>query len=350
VSGVVVAGLDKTYPGRPPVRALDRVDLVVPAGRVTAVLGPSGCGKTTLLRTIAGFERPDAGTVTIGGREVSSATAVVPPERRRIGIVPQDGALFPHLDVAGNVGFALRGTDRATRRARVDELLELVGLADHGSRRPDQLSGGQQQRVAIARALASQPEVVLLDEPFTALDVALRTRLRRDVAEVLRRSGATAVLVTHDPVEALALADEVAVMAAGRITQQGPGAEVYRRPVDLATARTLGDVVTVAATVTAAGTGVVAAGVLGAVAVEPADHDLDGPVTLLLRPEQLQRRAGGLEATVAAIEFRGHDADVALVIDGTTLTARWPGVDVVPVGSTVTVAVVGTGCVLPSER
>jgi len=347
VSGVVVTGLHKTYPGRPPVRALVGVDLVVPAGRVTAVLGPSGCGKTTLLRTIAGFERPDAGTVTIGGREVSSPTAVVPPERRRIGIVPQDGALFPHLDVAGNVGFALRGTDRATRRARVDELLELVGLADHGSRRPDQLSGGQQQRVAIARALASRPEVVLLDEPFTALDAALRTRLRRDVADVLRRSGATAVLVTHDPVEALALADEVAVMAGGRITQQGPGAEVYRRPVDLATARTLGDVVTVAATLTAAGT--VAVGVLGPVAVDPAAHDRHGPVTLLLRPEQVQRRGDGVAATVEAIEFRGHDADVVLVIDGTTLTARWPGVDVVPAGSTVTVGVVGTACVLPSE-
>jgi len=349
VGDVVVDGVDKTFAGRPPVAALHDVRLTIPNGMLVAVLGPSGCGKTTLLRTIAGFERPDAGSVTLGGRIVSSPTAMVPPERRNVGIVPQEGALFPHLDVAGNIGFALRGLDRATRRARVGELLELVGLPGIEKRRPEQLSGGQQQRVAIARALAARPAVVLLDEPFAALDTDLRARVRNEVAAVLREAGATALLVTHDPPEALAVADRVAVMAAGRIVQQGTSRDLYRRPVDVPTARTLGDVVVLPAVAD----GAVAHCRLGAVALAAASSQgatpaPDGPIWLLLRPEQIVPRPDGpIEAVVRTVEFRGPDATVGLDIDGELVTARWSGTDAVSPGVVVRVAVAGEGVVVP---
>ncbi|XVV04685.1 ABC transporter ATP-binding protein [Actinosynnema sp. CA-248983] len=217
--------------------AVSDVDLAVGDGEVVALLGPSGCGKSTLLRAVAGLV-PASGSVTWDGADLAG----VPVHRRGFGLVFQDGQLFPHRDVAGNVAFGLRmhGVDREARGKRVDELLELVGLAGYQRRRVTELSGGEQQRVALARALAPRPRLVLLDEPLSALDRALREQLAVDLARLLREAGATALVVTHDHDEAFTLADRVAVMRAGRIVQVGPPAEVWRSPVDVATARFLG--------------------------------------------------------------------------------------------------------------
>ncbi|MFT3663353.1 MAG: ABC transporter ATP-binding protein [Gordonia sp. (in: high G+C Gram-positive bacteria)] len=210
--------------------ALHEACLDLPAGSLTAVLGPSGCGKTTLLRAVAGLEPIVAGTVRIAGRTVAGPGCDVPAERRGVGLVPQDGALFPHLTVRGNIGYGLRRRDG--RAARIDEMLDLVDLRAVAERRPAELSGGQRQRVALARALAPSPSLIGLDEPFSALDAGLRSALRAEVAALLRITGTTALLVTHDPVEALATADRVVVLLDGRIRQIGAPEAVYRRPVD----------------------------------------------------------------------------------------------------------------------
>ncbi|MFD7655186.1 ABC transporter ATP-binding protein [Actinosynnema sp. NPDC059797] len=230
-----VEGLSVRYGA---VTAVSGVDLAVADGEVVALLGPSGCGKSTLLRAVAGLEPPSAGRVAWDGADLAGT----PVHRRGFGLVFQDGQLFPHRDVAGNVAFGLRmgGVGRAERDGRVDGLLELVGLAGYGSRRVTELSGGEQQRVALARALAPRPKLLLLDEPLSALDRALREQLAVDLARLLRETGATALVVTHDHDEAFTLADRVAVMRAGRVVQVGEPAEVWRRPVDVETARFLG--------------------------------------------------------------------------------------------------------------
>ena len=211
------------------VAAVDGVDLEVRRGEFLAVLGPSGCGKTTLLRLIAGFEQPDAGEVQIAGIVVATPRRSVPPEQRRVGMVFQESALFPHLDVARNIGF---GVPRRARARRVSELVALVGMAGLQHRMPYELSGGQQQRVALARALAPDPALVLLDEPFSSLDATLRSQLRLEVRDILRRAGATAAFVTHDQAEALEISDRVAVMRAGRIEQLSTPQELYLRPAN----------------------------------------------------------------------------------------------------------------------
>src|SRR5579871_3541344 len=212
---VAVTGLHKAFGAHP---VLTGVDLEVPAGSLTAILGPSGSGKTTLLRLLAGFDRADAGTITIGDGLVDGSGVYVAPERRRIGYVPQEGSLFPHLTVEANVGFGLSARDRRTGRA--ETMLEMVGLGGLGRRYPHQLSGGQQQRVALARALAIEPAVVLLDEPFSSLDASLRASVRSEVRDVLREACTTTILVTHDQDEALSLADRVAVLRDGVIVQE----------------------------------------------------------------------------------------------------------------------------------
>jgi iron(III) transport system ATP-binding protein len=209
--------------------AVDSVDLDVRRGEFLGVLGPSGCGKTTLLRLVAGFERPDAGGIEIDGRVVSGPRRHLAPEERRIGMVFQESALFPHLDVAGNVGF---GLPRRGRETRVAELVALVGLAGLQRRMPHELSGGQQQRVALARALAPDPALILLDEPFSSLDATLRSQLRGEVRDILRTAGATTLFVTHDQAEALEISDRVAVMRAGRIEQISTPDELYLRPIN----------------------------------------------------------------------------------------------------------------------
>ena len=198
-------------------------------GSIGCLLGPSGCGKTTVLRAIAGFEPVQQGEIRIGGAVVSSRSVHLPPERRRIGMVFQDYALFPHLTVAENVGFGLQKSVAAARRERVEELLVTVGLAGAGAKYPHELSGGQQQRVALARALAPRPDLLLLDEPFSNLDIELRERLSLEVREILKRSGISAILVTHDQHEAFAVADEIGIMHEGRIQQWDTPYNLYHR-------------------------------------------------------------------------------------------------------------------------
>ncbi|MCE7082602.1 ABC transporter ATP-binding protein [Streptomyces sp. ST2-7A] len=325
-----VRGLVKSHgPDGPVLRGLD---LDAEAGGLVAVLGPSGCGKTTLLRVVAGFLRADAGTVTVGGRVLTGPGTHVPPERRAVGIVAQEGALFPHLDVARNIAFGLTDLSRAARRSRVAEMLDLVGLADHGRRMPHELSGGQQQRVSLARALAPRPALVLLDEPFNALDSSLRTGLRADVRAALRAGGATALLVTHDQQEALSVADSVAVVRDGRVVQQDDPRRLYHHPVDARVACFVGDAVVLPGSVEGTA-GDRADTPLGEILLPPATPAATTgpvaspagrgtPITVLLRPEQLLLRAPGtadaVEGTVVDVHFYGHDAVV---------TVRVPGLD-----------------------
>lgn len=319
-----VAGVVKAYgSGAAPV--LDGLDLTVPGGALAAVLGPSGCGKTTLLRVVAGFLRADAGTVTVAGRVLGGPGVHLPPERRRIGIVPQEGALFPHLSVARNIAFGLARADRATKRERVADMLDLVGLAGYGDRMPHELSGGQQQRVSLARALAPEPHLVLLDEPFSALDTGLRDAVRADVRAVLRATGATAVLVTHDQQEALSTADLVAVVREGRVAQCAAPEELYRRPADPWVASFVGDAVLLPGEADQGA----ATTALGRIPLASTPAGLRAG-TVLLRPEQFQvtdPATAAAEGTVTDVRFLGHDALLAVSVDGldAPLTVRTPG-------------------------
>jgi iron(III) transport system ATP-binding protein len=313
-AGLVVTDLHKSFGS---LAVLQGLSLVAPAGSLTAILGPSGSGKTTLLRVVAGFERADRGTVTLGGAVVDDGGHLVPPDRRGIGYVPQEGALFPHLTVAKNVTF---GMDRADRQAgAADELLAMVGMAGLGGRYPHQLSGGQQQRVALARALAVRPRLVLLDEPFSSLDAGLRASVRADVRGVLRRAGTTALLVTHDQDEALSWADHVAIIRDGRIGQFDTPHDVYGRPVDPDLARFLGDA-NLLAGVADGGSVRTAMGVLPIAAGGPvsaaaaADVAAGAPMVVLVRPEQVEliaeQRGAYLTGEVVDYEYFGHDAVV----------------------------------------
>ncbi|MEX2356636.1 MAG: ABC transporter ATP-binding protein [Thermaerobacterales bacterium] len=236
---IELSGIDKDYwPG--PVRAVSEASLAIEPGEIMTLLGPSGCGKTTTLRLIAGFERPTAGTIQIAGRTVAGAGVWTPPERRGVGMVFQDYALFPHLTVAQNVIFGLNGTSGAERRRRGQEVLDLVGLAGMSGRYPHELSGGQQQRVALARAIAPEPVVVLLDEPFSNLDNHLHDSVRDEVLSIIRSAGITAVFVTHDQRDALAISDRITVMNKGRIEQIGTPREIYKDPVSIFVATFVG--------------------------------------------------------------------------------------------------------------
>ncbi|GAB1646637.1 ABC transporter ATP-binding protein [Krasilnikovia sp. MM14-A1259] len=345
MTALTVQGLTKSY-GAVPVLA--GVDLHVPARTFTALLGPSGCGKSTLLRLIAGFADPDAGTIKLGEQIAFSDGRSVPPQRRRIGYVPQEGALFPHRTVAANITFGLPRHHRRTGH-RLDELLDLVGLdRTIAGRFPHELSGGQQQRVALARALAPGPELVLLDEPFSALDTGLREDTRRAVAAALRAADATALLVTHDQAEALSLADQVGIMRNGRLAQLDPPATIYRQPRDAHIARFLGDAVLLPAEVTD-GTATCALGTLPV-----RTSDLAGPAEVLIRPEQLHlhRTGVGPTATVQEISYYGHDATVRLCVqpEGVGVTARLSGIELPEPGSTVRVSVSGDVLAFPRDR
>jgi iron(III) transport system ATP-binding protein len=315
VSSLVVRGLVKGFGTKPVLRGLD---LDVASGTITSILGSSGSGKTTLLRVLCGFERSEAGSIVLDGEVVDDPAHYIPPERRRIGYVPQDGNLFPHLTIAGNIRFGLpRG---AESRTRVDELLDMIGLADRARSYPHQLSGGQQQRVALARALAVHPRLVLLDEPFASLDATLRSSVRTEVIDILRAAGATALLVTHDQDEALSLSDAVAVLRDGVIAQLDTPHELYARPADPDLAGFVGEVNLIGGTVD--GQHVETA--LGRLALDKsADTAPVGRVLVMVRPEQLVLRAhasgGGPDAvagTVVSQEFYGHDAIVRVALDG----------------------------------
>lgn len=315
-SDLWVLDVHKRYGAREPVLA--GVNLTVPAGSLVAVLGLSGCGKTTLLRAIAGFERVQRGRVALGTRTLDDGRGVyVPPERRGIGYVPQEGALFPNLTVRANVAF---GLSRAQRRSGVvEELLELVGLVEHARRYPQRLSGGEQQRVALARALARAPEVLLLDEPFSSLDASLRETVREEVSALLRRQGATTVLVTHDQEEALSLADSVAVLREGTIVQQGTPAELYDTPVDARLASFLG----AANLLPARLEGPWAHTALGRLALRPDPARPPGltRARVIVRPEQLRVAAHGGEPPAPV----GEEAGVGLI--GTVRECRYYGHD-----------------------
>ena len=315
--------------------------LHVERGQLVALVGPSGSGKTTLLRIVAGFEVPDAGTVHVGGRCVAGGGVFEEPDRRRIGMVFQDGALFPHLTVAGNLAFS------GATRARVEECLELVGLNSRGTAYPHELSGGERQRIALARALAADPDVVLLDEPFAALDEGLRASLRREVSAILRRAGASALLVTHNQEEALSLADVVGVMRAGRIEQLGAPEEVYGRPMTRWVAEFLGDADIVPGT---ASDGVVDSE-LGRF---PARNGQRGRVEVVVRPETLvlsredsATASDSRAAVVAGRSYFGHDQLVELEFgSGLRLRSRTSGSAAWRPGDRVRVRVVGPVTVL----
>ncbi len=322
---------------------LHAISLEVAPGESLALLGPSGCGKTTLLRTIAGLERPDTGTINIGDRCVASASQWIPPEKRRVGMVFQDWALFPHLSVARNVAYGLHGSksDVSTRVGRSLELVELSGLED---RAPATLSGGQQQRVALARALAPEPDVLLLDEPFSNLDTSLRIEVRSEVHRLVHELGITAIFVTHDQEEAFLVGDRVAVMHGGVIAQHDTPRAIYTRPAN----RWVADFV---------GAGSFLRGtairneVHSPIGVLPLDCDaavdadsqasLTGQVDALVRPEQLHL-VPGQSATVTGVEFYGHDLMVGVDIDGQRLTVRSGADDPVQTGDAVSVAFIGS--------
>jgi iron(III) transport system ATP-binding protein len=310
MSGLQISDLHKSFGAH---SVLAGLDLEVPAGSFTAILGPSGSGKTTLLRLLAGFQAPDRGTVTVGARVLDAEGTHVHPEQRKIGYVPQEGGLFPHLTVQANVAF---GLSRAQRRQGVDDLLEMVGLADLERRYPHQLSGGQQQRVALARALAIKPEIVLLDEPFASLDTHLRASVRQEVARILRESRTTTLLVTHDQDEALSLADLVAVLRDGGIAQYATPQDLYARPVDNELARFVGDAN-------------ILDGILHGTLVDtpfgrlPAHWHGEAPprecpVSILIRPEQIELHPAdseqGLTGEVARSGYHGHDAVAHIAI------------------------------------
>jgi len=302
------------------VTAVDYIDCTVQRGEILVLLGPSGCGKTTTLRLIAGLERPDTGMIQLNGAVVAGKRWVE-PENRHIGLVFQDYALFPHLSVEANVNFGLRGWSRGDKAQRVLTLLDLVGLPGLGKRMPHELSGGQQQRVALARALAPKPDVILLDEPFSNLDAALRTQVRMEVRDILKETGTTAVFVTHDQEEALSLSDQVAVMFDGKIAQFGPPQQVYVHPNSPQVAAFVGE----ANFIPGQAQGSTAQTLLGEIHLDSAAQ---GPVRLMIRPEWLRLDAGAAQngvvsAIVTRVEFFGHDQRVHLqVSEGETVVAR----------------------------
>jgi iron(III) transport system ATP-binding protein len=303
---------------------LDDLSFSLAEGQIAALLGPSGCGKTTLLRSIAGLIQPSDGTIRFGKQLVSLSSLVMPSHKRKIGYVPQEGALFPHLSVADNISF---GLDRSVFtkdqiRQTTKEMLNLIGLQGYESRMPNQLSGGQQTRVALARALAIKPAIVLLDEPFSALDEALRDDLRSDVINLLRASKTTAILVTHDREEALVSADVVALMRAGKIVQQGSPEAVYSKPISPAIAVSTGDALVLDAQRLADGStsylfnpaAVGASSESGQIVIRPEEITLDRTIS-----------ATSPKGRISKIDYYGHDAMVTVEVAGQSIKVRIPG-------------------------
>ncbi len=322
--------------------AVDDLGLDVPAGSRTVIVGPSGSGKTTLLRLIAGFEAPDAGSVTMEGTVLADEKTFLPAHRRNIGLVAQDGALFPHLSVADNIGFGLaHSMDRQDRILALMDMVELDRILL--TRRPHELSGGQQQRVALARALARQPRLMLLDEPFSALDTGLREATRKSVARVLTQAGITTILVTHDQAEALSFGDQVAVLHAGHVKQAGSPAELYARPIDREIASFLGDALVLPATLG----GGFADCALGRISADSMGQT--GEAVIMLRPEQLKLSvATGTNdqtshARVTAVEFGGAHCVMTVSLDGSKvpLIFKTSAVETLAVGTDVHISVAG---------
>ena len=353
---LAISNLRKSFAGR---CVVDDVSLTVKPGQVTCLLGPSGCGKSTTLRAVAGVEQPDSGAIHVDGHLVCDGDMSVPPEARSIGLMFQDFALFPHLTVADNVAFGL-GRGRAARDARVATLLEKVGMSRHAARYPHELSGGEQQRAALARALAPKPKVMLMDEPFSGLDDRLRDDIRDETLEVLTDEGTAVLLVTHEPAEAMRMADEIALMRRGRIVQQGAPYNIYNNPVDLEAARFFSDI------------NVIKGRVQGALTQTPFGQFLtpgvpDGThVDICIRPQHLKidfDRAGrgpnptpsdGTPArgVVKRARFMGNESLVEFTMDfdGSTLKAKIPSVFLPKIGTALWLMIRRDRCfVFPSK-
>ncbi|TKV28520.1 ABC transporter ATP-binding protein [Arthrobacter sp. NamB2] len=334
VPALVLEGVTKRYGSA---RGVEAADLSIRAGELVTLIGPSGCGKSTTLRLVAGLERPDAGTLSVAGSVVADARSFVNPERRRVGLVFQDHALFPHLTVARNVEFGLDRLSRGERRSRVGELLDLVQLAHLAERYPHELSGGEQQRVALARALAPRPAVVLLDEPFSSLDESLRAQVRRDTVATLRDTGTTGVLVTHDQTEALSVGTRVVVMNNGVIEQADAPEVVFERPASRFVASFMGDADFLPAHVHRA----LLTCEIGIVSTVPGWADSDVDVDVVLRPHEVALRpAPDAPARVSSVEYHGafvlHHVRLA---SGRTLRSWQPHDVRYPVGTAVAVTV-----------
>lgn len=312
------------------------VNLTVEDGQIGCLLGPSGCGKTTLLRAIAGFEPVTQGTIMLKDQIISSTNAHLPPEKRNIGMVFQDYALFPHLSIADNITFGIRKNSAKEKARRVAELLELVNLPGYEKRYPHELSGGQQQRIALARALAPQPRLLLLDEPFGSQDVELREMLAREVREILKREGMTAILVTHDQHEAFAMADEIGVLQAGRLQQWDSGYNLYHQPANQFVAGFIGQGAMIPGKVISYNT---VSTLLGAVKGEvPLDCEPSCPVDVLIRPDDIQLKEGDAprKAQVVSKVFRGAQYLYTLALaDGSQILALTPSHQVHEPGETV---------------
>ena len=293
---------------------LNNLSLTIPSGSFTAILGPSGCGKTTLLRTIAGLVRPSAGAIRFGKQLVSVSSLVLPPHKRNIGYLPQDGGLFPHLNVAENVSFALsKNLAVRERDSIIDEMLDLVGLNGYRSRKPYELSGGQQTRVALARALAMKPAIVLLDEPFSNLDHALRAEISSEVVALLKRTKTTSLMVTHDREDALVSADLIALMRNGRVIQSGTPETVYMEPISAETAESTGDILEIPALKY----GNKLASPLHLGSKSAFKKSLAG--SLLIRPEEIKvvsKRKSLPSATITQVHYYGHDAVLEVALPG----------------------------------
>lgn len=329
------AHLSKKFGAHGEVVALENATLNVSSGEFVTLLGPSGCGKSTTLRLIAGFEKPDSGTITLNKQRVAGDGVFVPPEERRVGMVFQDYALFPHLSVQDNVAFGL-SSSRQEKHRHANMILDLVGLDGFGKRLPHELSGGQQQRVALARALAPQPDVILLDEPFSNLDAALRAQVRGEVRSILKETNTTCIFVTHDQEEALSLSDRVAVMFDGLIEQIDTPSMVYRRPATQRVASFVGE----GNFLPAAAHGHVAHCILGEI---PLMEHAQGEITLLVRPESLDLSADGDDPAGRVLwrEFYGHDQRVGVEMEsGVQLIARLGAVADFAPGDSVRVRVI----------
>ncbi len=292
---------------------ISNLSLTLSPGSIGCLLGASGCGKTTTLRTVAGFETPDKGQILIKDRLIADSNSGVPPEKRRIGMVFQDYALFPHLSVRENVRFGLRFTTDDTKTRRVNELLEVVGMSAFGDSFPHELSGGQQQRIALARALAPQPDILLLDEPFSNLDVALRERLSMEVREILKQSGISAILVTHNQHEAFAMADVIGVMHKGRLEQWDSAYNLYHRPASLFVADFIGEGVMLPGNVTADMEVKTGLGILRGPFTYPCRNGC--PAQILIRPEDVVHDHNSkYKAKVVSKNFRGPNILYTLLL------------------------------------
>jgi iron(III) transport system ATP-binding protein len=335
---LVFEGVTKSYGATP---AAVGLDLSVSRGEIVTLIGPSGCGKSTALRLMAGLERPDAGRILIADEVVADRGSFVQPEHRRIGLVFQDHALFPHLTVHRNVEFGLAALGRRQRAARVAEVLDLVQLGDHAKRFPHELSGGEQQRVALARALAPKPAVVLLDEPFSSLDENLRGQVRAELVGVLRKTGTTAVFVTHDQTEALSIGDRVVVMQKGKIDQVDTPQRVFEQPANRFVASFMGDADFLRAHVHSA----LLTCEIGVVSTVPGWSKADVDVDVVLRPHEVDLRAvpGRIAPGPEVIAVEYHGAFVlhtVRLLSGQTLRSWQPHTVRHPVGTPVEVGVV----------